>query len=60
LDGLPSGFLVKPASEAIRFNGFYLFYLAAELVPNDGCRGPASDVAIRAHVRTILRQLRAT
>jgi hypothetical protein len=60
LEGLPSGFLVKPASESIRFNGFYLFYLAAELVPNDGWRGSTSDVGIRAHVRTILRQISAT
>jgi hypothetical protein len=57
LDGLPFGFLAKPASEAIRFNGFYLFYLAAELVPNGGGRGTSSDVAVRAHVRTILRRI---
>jgi hypothetical protein len=60
VDRLPPGFRVKAACEGVRFNGFYLFHLTAEPVPDDGCRGPASDVAIRAHVRAILKQLRPT
>lgn len=57
---MPPGFLTKAASEAVQFNGFYLFYLTAELLLEDSGRGVASDRAIRAHVRAILKQIKAT
>lgn len=65
-DPLPPGFSAKAASEAARFNGFYLFYLLAKLVPDpDRLRSElplqpqaallaATDAQIRAHVHTIL------
>jgi hypothetical protein len=59
-DRLPPGFSVKAVSEAARFNGFYLFYLTAELRLDHNRSGPGSDAEIRAHVRAILEQLRST
>nr|WP_246389424.1 hypothetical protein [Microvirga mediterraneensis] len=60
MDCLPPGFLTKAASEAVRFNGFYLFHLTVEQWLEDSGRFPASDMEIRVHVRAILKQLRAT
>ena len=51
---------MRAAPDAVRFNGFYLFYLTADLLLEDRHRIPASDLEIRAHVRVILKQLRAT
>lgn len=59
-DRMPPGFSVKAAYEAARFNGFYLFYLTAELRPDHNRSGLASDAEIRAHVRAIVERLGST
>ena len=58
-DALPRGFSAKAASEAARFNGFYLFHLTADLTLDPIRSGSRSDIEIRAHVRVMLERLRS-
>ena len=57
LGQVPPGFAFKAAGEAVRINGFYLFFLTADLRPDEASCGIASNAEIRAHVRSRLIQL---